>query len=74
MTPTQPQLPGCLPPGFDKFSMLTPLEFSIWKRIPLRSANAQFVSGLPGVVCESRKDKKILVLAYLEQRAKIKIE
>lgn len=58
------QIAGCLPAGYGLDSMLTPEQFCVWRGVSRRwfGANA---NSLPGVICESRNNKRIHPRTYL---------
>ena len=59
------QIPGCLPRGYDRDSLLTVEQFAIWRQTSIRTARA----ALPitkGVIRRSRQDVRIHPRGYLE--------
>lgn len=62
------QLPGCLPPGADLDTLLTPEEFCTWQRCGRNWFSARKHS-LAGVINHSRDMVRIHPRTYLEKSA-----
>lgn len=63
------QLPGCLPPGFNTDSLLTPEQFCLWQQVK-RSWFAYRKDKLPGVIEHTREMVRIHPRTYLEKAVK----
>jgi hypothetical protein len=63
-TANVPQIPGCLPQGYDENSLLTVKQFAIWKQISLKTVRKRLAI-TPGLVQHSREDRRIHVKTYL---------
>lgn len=59
-----PQIPGCLPQGYDENSLLTVPQFAIWKQISMKTARKRLPI-TPGLVKHSRRDQRIRVKTHL---------
>lgn len=64
---TSGQVPGCLPPGFNLDSMLTPDQFCEWQQVS-RAWWSKRSATLPGVKRVSRSMVRIHPRTYLEGR------
>lgn len=67
-----PQIPGCLPQGYDENSMLTPEQYAKWKQISIRTVRNRLPI-TPGLVKHSRRDQRIHVKTHLAVVVKIKV-
>jgi len=59
-----PQIPGCLPQGYDENSLLTLPQFAKWKQISLKTAKKRWPI-TPGRVQHSIRDRRVHVKTYL---------
>jgi hypothetical protein len=59
-----PQIPGCLPEGYDENSLLTPMQFAIWKQISMKTVRKRLPI-TPGLVRHSRRDQRIHMKTHL---------
>jgi len=67
--PAVPQIPGCLPQGYDENSMLTLPQFAIWRQISLKTARRRQAI-TPGLDRKSERDVRIHVKSYLARAIK----
>jgi len=63
------QKPGCLPPGFDLDSMLTPEQFCIWQGVSRDWLSAR-VETMKGIIAHSRQVIRIHPRSFLERNVK----
>ena len=59
-----PQIPGCLPQGYDENSMLTIEQYATWKQMSVRTIRKRLPI-IPGFVQHSRRDQRIHVKTHL---------
>jgi hypothetical protein len=59
-----PQVPGCLPEGYDENSLLTVEQYACWKQISVRTARDR-LANTPGLIRHSRRDQRIHVKTHL---------
>lgn len=68
-TSNVPQIPGCLPEGYDENSLLTPEQFAVWTQISIRTVRNRLAI-TAGLVRRSRRDQRIHVKTYLTRSLK----
>jgi hypothetical protein len=66
-----PQVPGCLPQGYDENSLLTVEQFARWKQISVRTARDRLAM-TPGLIRHSSRDQRIHVKTHLARVLKSK--
>jgi hypothetical protein len=64
-----PQVPGCLPQGYDDNSLLTLPQFAKWKQISLKTVRKRLAI-TAGLVRHSREDCRIHVKTHLAKVVK----
>lgn len=66
---TVPQIPGCLPKGFNPDSLLTVEQAAVWMQMAESTLRSR-LAAMPGVIRESRESILIHPRTYLEIRLK----
>ncbi len=61
-----PQIPGCLPEGYNEDSLLTVEQFAKWKQLSVKTVRKKLPI-TPGVAGHSRRDKRIHVRTHLNK-------
>jgi hypothetical protein len=64
-----PQIPGCLPQGYDNNSLLSPEQFAKWQGWSLRTTRRKWPL-LPGRVFHGQRGQRIHVGTYLAEAVK----
>ena len=59
-----PQLPGCLPDGYNENSLLTMEQYAIWKQLSVRTVRKR-IPRIAGFVQGSRRDQRVHVKTHL---------
>jgi len=68
---TIPQIPGCLPKGYDLDSLLTPEQFAAWQQLA-ESTVRGMIPSMAGVIKRTRENIRIHPRTFLETNLKRK--